>query len=86
MRMNVFRAVAIVLLVAGAGALATGSQRPDGCVPCGNDFKKVQPSSCGIAEDPVAAYRANGDFVAIYSNRCFACTANGVFCTVSDTQ
>ena len=83
--MRSFRLVLVGLvlgvLVLGATALLAGP-RPDGCVPCGQEFKNVQPSSCGIAENPVEAYRANGDFVAVFSSRCHACTTKRVFCTI----
>ncbi|MDH3283652.1 MAG: hypothetical protein OEQ13_02850 [Acidobacteriota bacterium] len=67
------------LILCGALALAAVPDRPANCQPCGNEFKNV---ACGIQESPVEAYRANGNFVAIYSNRCFACKTKGVFCTV----
>ncbi len=76
-------AVAIVfvaVVLCGALALAANPNLPPNCQPCGNEFKN---EVCGIAEDPVEAYRANGAFVALYSNRCFGCQAKGVFCTAS---
>ena len=73
--------VVVGVVVLGSTALLAGP-RPSGCAPCGKEFKNVQPSSCGIAENPVDGYRANGDLVAVFSSRCHACTTKGVFCTV----
>ena len=87
MRKSVLVVVAIVLvgiIVSGALALAASPKLPPNCEPCGNDFKKVDPALCGLLFDPVDAYRASGNFVARYSNRCYACTTSGVFCTVPD--
>lgn len=74
--------VVIVAVALAAGALGAKPPRDSGCVPCGKEFKNVQPSSCGIAENPVEAYRANGAFVGVFSSRCHACTTKGVFCTL----
>ena len=81
-------AVAVMLALAlgaslwGVAALAANPKLPAGCAPCGNEFKGASVEPCGIAEEPVLSYRANGDVIGLYSNRCFGCTAAGAFCTV----
>lgn len=76
-----------VVAILGAGS-ALANQRPDNCQRCGNEFNGVDPSSCGFVGPQVDAYRANGDFLARYDNRCFACTLDSkTFCTVdADSQ
>ena len=77
--------MALIGAVVALGSTAlVANPRPAGCVPCGNEFKNVQPSSCGIAENPVEGYRANGEFLGIFSSRCHACTRKGVFCTLGE--
>ena len=67
-------------------ALAANPNLPPGCVPCGTEFKGPNAEPCGIAEEPVLSYRANGGLIGLYSNRCFGCTATGAFCTVGQSS
>jgi hypothetical protein len=77
----------ISVILVGTVSLARSPNLPPNCIPCGSEFKGVDPQLCGLLFDPVDAYKASGKFVANYSNRCYACTAKGVFCTVAqDTQ
>ena len=85
-------AVLVILTLAlaaslwGVAALAANPNLPPGCVPCGTEFKGPNAEPCGIAEEPVLSYRANGGLIGLYSNRCFGCTATGAFCTVGQSS
>jgi len=73
----------VSVILVGTASLARSPNLPPNCIPCGNDFNGVDPELCGLLFDPVDAYKASGNFVASYSNRCYGCTAKGVFCTVA---
>ena len=77
--------VALTVSFWGAAALAASPNLPAGCVPCGTEFKGPNVDPCGIATEPVLSYRANGDLIGLYSNRCFGCTTSGAFCTVGQS-
>ena len=79
---TVLFALALAVSLWGVAALAANPNLPAGCGPCGNEFKGANVETCGISEQPVLSYRANGDLIGLYSNRCFGCTAAHAFCTV----
>jgi hypothetical protein len=87
-RIALFIAIGVVsVILVGTVSLARSPNLPPNCIPCGNEFKGVDPQLCGLLFAPVDAYKASGNFVARYSNRCYGCTAKGVYCTVAqDTQ
>ena len=88
MRRFVLLLAVFCVLTLGSGAAMAENPRPENCQRCGNEFNGVDPSSCGFIGPQVDAYRANGDLLARYDNRCFACTLSSkTFCTVAaDTQ